>query len=794
MLSNESPIAGNVTKVSGSPRGNSDDTTKQSSCISGVTLFPDLACTPMSTPLGDAPAPSVGPTIIDNASVHENETAQKMCSVNPNANDSRLLHNVDTIHDSLTGFWETTPHAHMQIHHMQISTEQVNQPQAHVISVPEKRGPSPTSHSDLEVLGPANDPIKRSVSEKPEGRNPDHSQESFLREIDEIHQKALTSTPRPIASLRADKGTSTVTEMATQTMPNEIYDPPVKKSELTSQMSYMDRALTNHERRLRANEVWCEREEEKVNKIDAELFTLYSELRVAHEALHDDHIELKKIVSDLLMISPNYDLLIAKGLVVANAPTEPNAASAPHASVANANRPVTNAEAEFRTLGAVNDQVISEIQGPLNLVRSVVRNGCSAYHSNREVVSKAATPLAQDAIQITAEPKPPNMELTTSKQLVKQGPIAPQIPRKVANVPTRPAATPRNAPNSNTLLAKGSEAKQGTSPAVKRAADKKRTESHIESFLKEAKRVIPVVPPKRTQMGNGRATPNSSPKRLTSTPSAPRPQSQPITLNNMFSVLGQQDSVQNPEATPEPSRRGITNSNVDISSPDDFPPLPVGGRVKSIPNRQAPNADIVTCDETGHDKTWADIDEEDNKTIDAFLASVDGGSTDILGAVGNSHPSSSNANPQMPSNHLANNHDANVPRNISPMSMLLNSLPSAQNRPAMHPKPVASAPPINPPRREPESTNVSAHTAGARPKTGPMYRNNRPATQPPNRPPPPTHGGTAGGARTQPDVGPNRSVVADPPREHSDRVSRSVSLYETSREFSFHFCAKEKAH
>ena len=142
----------------------------------------------------------------------------------------------------------------------------------------------------------------------------DKSQESFLKEINEIHQKTLSNSPTsegaPERVQRVDKSTATVKEMATQTGPKEINDPPVRNSEFNSQMDYLDRALTHHERRLRANELRSERDGRKIDKIDADLFAMLSDMRESHEALIFDHNELKKVVLDLVATSPNYERLI----------------------------------------------------------------------------------------------------------------------------------------------------------------------------------------------------------------------------------------------------------------------------------------------------------------------------------------------------------------------------------------------------------------------------------------------------------------------------------------------------
>ena len=707
------------------------------------------------------------------ATVQDNETVLRPCSVKPNANDSRLLHNADDIHDIRTGFWELYTATNMQI-----SAEVEAQPQSHVIPPPENQCSKATSHIDPVVNGPTKDPTKRSTPDNPEPKNPDHSQESFLREIDEIHQKVLTSTPRLTATQRAEKGTSTVCEMATQTMPNEIYDPPVKKSELTSQMSYIDRALTNHERRMRANEVWCEREEEKVNKIDSELFTLYSELRSAHEALHDDHIELKKIVSDLLMISPNFEQLIAKGLVVVKPQPESNADPIPNLPMPT--EPIHIVESPVRTVGTSAIRTINDSLGPLNLVKTVLRKGCSAYPPNRIETPNESAPIVQPAKQVNINPEPPSApkpqrasvrpEQNANRSTPSGVLTNTQIPRKVANAQTGTSAS--NISSNKPVLPKHPEPKQHPFPAVKRTAEKKRNESPIESFLKEAKRVIPTSSAKRTQVGNERGATSASPDRHTSTPIVTRPQTQPLALNNMYAVLDQ-DAAPNPASTPTGPQFGTCGSPVDIASPDDFPPLPTGGRAKTNPLRPMNPLDMATGDDHGQDKTWADIDDEENETIDAFLASVEG--TNIDGCGADNNPQMAQANAPMPPINVAAPLDIKVPENVSPMSMLLNALPGALSRNNAKQDGAKAAPPpkthpFKLPQRAQVSSGVNPTPTGARPKTGPMYGTNRPDVPRAQGPNTQTRSGATGGARTPGESRVNSSILADPPRQHKDRV------------------------
>ena len=82
--------------------------------------------------------------------------------------------------------------------------------------------------------------------------------------------------------------------MATQTEANIVYDPPVKTSMFDRQIAYMERSLTDHERRMRACEMWSEKEERKVDQLDAEFF---NQQRVLKSEVH----ELRQIITDILI-------------------------------------------------------------------------------------------------------------------------------------------------------------------------------------------------------------------------------------------------------------------------------------------------------------------------------------------------------------------------------------------------------------------------------------------------------------------------------------------------------------
>ena len=171
------------------------------------------------------------------------------------------------------------------------------------------------------------------VTRSPRGKTTVHSQpgpqvERSYRDLGLFHHPPEDSKPRqdsiPVVPIQTcnlrhliDKASITTADMATQTGPKEIPDLPIRQSEFTSQMDYVESTLTNHKRRMRANEVWREKQDRKVDKSDADFYTLYIDLRADHEKLLASHdsltegfLSLQKVVEDLIMISPNYENMI----------------------------------------------------------------------------------------------------------------------------------------------------------------------------------------------------------------------------------------------------------------------------------------------------------------------------------------------------------------------------------------------------------------------------------------------------------------------------------------------------
>ena len=430
-----------------------------------------------------------------------------------------------------------------------------------------------------------------------------------------------SSTPRQTReAVRLDKSTATVSEMATQTGPNEIYDPPIKKSEFTGQMDYIDTSLIDHERRLRANEMRCERSDAKVNKIDSDIFTMYADLRASHETLIDDHNNLKQVVADILKASPLFE-----NLITGDAPPQRQfpAETASRSSSINVGNLRENPLVDLTDVANAPPPVqYRNAKRPETIQRPPMRLPCT---------QQASCPPVQPANTDTpdARPDPPNMYTDSSA-----------TGESTAVKPSRPADPPSQS--------KGFDYRQGpTQPHVKvpdnsglakRNPDKKRPENPADIFLKEARKVIPAPLPRRTPKNSHlpRKTNNDKSKMMTSTPGTPHEPAQGIAISNMFGVLESQEGT-NHDA-PDNLRQQFSSRNppINLESPEDFPSLPPPMRMSCevAPPTYRPNG---TCQQPPiEDHSWAEIDDEENRTIEAFMATVENGTA--RGAMGGTEP------------------------------------------------------------------------------------------------------------------------------------------------------------
>ena len=397
-----------------------------------------------------------------------------------------------------------------------------------------------------------------------------------------------TEVPSPRTPATADKATATTVEMATQTGPNVIYDPPVKKSEFTSQMDYIDRSMTDHERRMRAIELRTERSENKVNNIDADIYTMYSDLRASHESLIDDHNNLKRIVTDILKVSPIYEKLILHD--------------------------------ESSLCVPVNAALQCDNRVPIGGTKS----GDGGIAASTTAVRPPSLP-ANRAPPQQQEAAAPSVPVTENPANRAPHSIARDTPFRMSAPVDNRGATPTAPiliPAPNPEIADPYYMPQNPN-RERRVAEKKRSETSIESFLKEAKRVIPKPPPRRTPNGVQRP-PADATKRMTSTPSNNQSAPKPIALSNMFAAL---DNLETDAQIPRREGQGKQipqKEQIDITSPEQFPLLPKSrmGEASPLGNKIAGPEPARTANQA--EESWAEIvDEEDNKTIEAFLATVE---------------------------------------------------------------------------------------------------------------------------------------------------------------------------
>ena len=435
---------------------------------------------------------------------------------------------------------------------------------------------------------------------------------------------------RPVSGV--DKSTSTVVDMATQTGPNVIFDPPVKKSEFSGQMDYIDSSLTDHERRMRACEMRNERGDQKVNKLDADIYSMYSDLRISHdslindhddlrrshEALADDHNSLKRIVSDILKVSPIYEKLILEDESTPfadpiGAPIQ-RSSYKPMEPIVLPMMVKSSEKIQPTEIGSMRTQ-------PLSLAPPYVPNlsvpkpgsgkgGVEIGYLGRKPLDSGTTCASDNDPKPVVDGGDVKLAKGASSNHPSQtipGNGAGAIPKKTTNYIT-PADSVYVFP-ANPVKDKG-------------GVEKKRYESPADSFLKETKRVIPQGPGKRAK-NNGPKNANNGPKRMTSTPSNPRPTTHPIALSNMFTAL---DTLDPNPSGPQGNCHVKTNSHkvsVDLSSPEEFPTLPRKTNAKLAPKYNQ-YVDEHTGQQLQSEQSWAEIDDDDNRTIEAFLSTVKG--------------------------------------------------------------------------------------------------------------------------------------------------------------------------
>ena len=79
----------------------------------------------------------------------------------------------------------------------------------------------------------------------------------------------------------------------------DIPDPPVLRSLFDSLMGYVERSLTDHERRVRASEISRERNERKVDRMDADYHNQMTYVREQYDELKNDMESMKTMLKQL---------------------------------------------------------------------------------------------------------------------------------------------------------------------------------------------------------------------------------------------------------------------------------------------------------------------------------------------------------------------------------------------------------------------------------------------------------------------------------------------------------------
>ena len=465
------------------------------------------------------------------------------------------------------------------------------------------------SAKGIERRAPAQSPVVAdNQSEKPLPPNPavqdprgqacPHFQPDYQVErsvLDSIsnrnYSKPPTTTSVPnnnhITKVLVDKSTITTVDMATQTGPKEISDPPVKQTEFSSQLEYVDGTLTNHERRIRTTEIWREKQDRKVDKIDADFYTLYIDLRASQG--------LQKVVEDLIMVTPNYEKLIVQA-----PPAVPRAEQPVLARPACI--PDVNLTATCSPDQPANDATPAERSAPVSatLVQPATRSSVSKPVSNGTLqVPQSTTRTGSHIPEVQFTPVVPMPTPT----------IPPYEPPKPSQ---KPANIPK--PRANPNVEKGAiEKRGGTGPGVGKSPElcvEKKSACPADIFLKEARKVIPNARARRNSNRQNRPGSQSSGSSTRAVKTAPSANPYTVALDNMFSPLESQVEGAVGPVTKVPANVPPTFST------ENFPPFASRAPPKALAaSTPAPKPGSMN-------QSWADYDNDDSKAIEAFLANT----------------------------------------------------------------------------------------------------------------------------------------------------------------------------
>ena len=126
------------------------------------------------------------------------------------------------------------------------------------------------------------------------------SQDSLLREIQELHDRVFSNSSPSRQPTAGNPLAPKAVDMATQTDPNSLPDLPVLKSEYDGQIDYMEKAITDHERRVRTGEIRRDKCDRRVDKMDADYFNMITSLKATQDMLVTEVQEHRKTIEYLL--------------------------------------------------------------------------------------------------------------------------------------------------------------------------------------------------------------------------------------------------------------------------------------------------------------------------------------------------------------------------------------------------------------------------------------------------------------------------------------------------------------
>ena len=410
--------------------------------------------------------------------------------------------------------------------------------------------PLKSAHVDVSV-----DRQNETVFNQPNQR--DISQESVIKDILEVHNRVIVNSPA-VPSSRSEPTKPSIIEMATQTEPNMIFDPPVKKSEYDRQIAYMERSLTDHERRMRASEMWNEKEERKVDALDAEFFNQNRVMRCEIQ-------ELRQIITDILMGHTKVPFPTQDEMARTMSQSNPDTTNQPHVTVP--------------------DFGLDPLGGPLAMQTardSELTQGKTKQVAEMPVKNPPVRANAIRQVTVSEMSKAKNNQSTGKPGAVKQTPT-----------PGSGQVCDTRAPSDSDHQASGAENNV-----------RKKQSSVVDSIMRAARKVIPHTRARalaESEASNNRVDPNllRVEKEELFEKSKPPPQHEAATRAR-------------PNTVGRASAQASNGVRVAMSLAKEYPPLP--GPEGSMPKCGTNSQQRAV--------SWVEDDDEVSKTIEVLLADM----------------------------------------------------------------------------------------------------------------------------------------------------------------------------